>query len=323
VLTFAGKEVTVNRLSRTNKREPTSSNAARPLYPIRAAARLARLSSDTLRAWERRYNAVKPVRRKGKRFYSDADIERLLLLRTAVELGYAIRQASGMSNEELLAIQKPAGLSRTAASAEGCIETTFTAIEQFHFADASRELGRLASLMPPRELIHNVALPLMRIVGERWHEQRLRIAQEHLMTQLLGNLLAAMMRTYAPLDPPATILTATLSGDLHEFGVFAAAILAAGAGIGVVHLGADLPAGEIVYAVRRSRADVVLISVTNAQDRILREEQLRSIQKGTGSQTEIWVGLNPPNTVFDVKGIRFLKDFGDLERELLRIGGRF
>jgi DNA-binding transcriptional MerR regulator len=53
------------------------------LYPIRAAARLTQLSIETLRAWEKRYKAVEPVRRKGIRLYSDSDIERLSLLRRA------------------------------------------------------------------------------------------------------------------------------------------------------------------------------------------------------------------------------------------------
>jgi hypothetical protein len=36
--------------------------------------------------------------------------------------------------------------------------------------------------------------------------------------------------------PRVAILTATLSDDLHEFGILAAAILAAGFGLGVVEL---------------------------------------------------------------------------------------
>ena len=117
--------------------------------------------------------------------------------------------------------------------------------------------------MAPRELIHAVALPLMRMVGDRWHEEQLRIAQEHLVTQLMSSLLGGMLRIYAPQDPPAVIMTATLSDDLHEFGILAAAILAAGSGLGVIHLGANLPAREISYALKRSKADVVLISITN------------------------------------------------------------
>ena len=142
------------------------------------------------------------------------------------------------------------------------------------------------------------------------------------MTQLLGNLLGGIIRTYTPIDPPGVILTGTLSDDLHEFGILAGSILAAGAGFGVVHLGPNLPPKEIVYAAKRSNADVVLLSVTNPQDRTLREEQLRSIRAALPKETDVWVGVNPPKTTFSVAGIRLLQDFDALERELQRVGGR-
>jgi len=294
------------------------------LYPIRAAARLTQLSIETLRAWEKRYKAVEPVRRKGIRLYSDSDIERLSLLRRAIQHGHSIGQASRLSNKELLSLRD--GVTTTSSVAEANdppIERILAAIDEFHYAAADRELGRLASLMPPRDLIHKIALPLMRIVGERWHEQRMRAAQEHLISQLVSNLLGGIIRIYAPVRPPAVLMTTTLSDDLHEFGVLAAAILAAGAGLGVVHLGPNLPVDEIMYAAKRSHTDVVLLSVTNLQDRTLRQEQLRSIRRGLPKEKELWVGVNPPNTRFDVGEIRILGDFVELEREIQRIGGRF
>ena len=293
------------------------------LYPIRAAARLTQLSIETLRAWEKRYKAVEPVRRKGIRLYSDSDIERLSLLRRAIQHGHSIGQASRLSNKELLSLRDAVTTSRVAEANDPPIERILAAIDEFHYAAADRELRRLASLMPPRDLIHKIALPLMRIVGERWHEQRMRVAQEHLISQLVSNLLGGIIRIYAPVHPPAVLMTTTLSDDLHEFGVLAAAILAAGAGLGVVHLGPNLPVDEIVYAAKRSRTDVVLLSVTNPQDRTLRQEQLRSIRGGVPKEKELWVGVNPPNTRFDVGEIRILGDFGELEREIQRIGGRF
>jgi DNA-binding transcriptional MerR regulator/methylmalonyl-CoA mutase cobalamin-binding subunit len=290
------------------------------LYPIRAAARLTKLSIDTLRAWERRYRAVEPSRRKGLRFYSEADIYRLRLLRAAVEHGYSIGQAARLSDEELSSLGERSISARTRTPGEIPIETILTAIDDFQYLQADRELARLAALLPPQDLISNVALPLMRIAGERWHEQRMRIAQEHLMSQLLSSLLSSIMRTYSTPNPAALVLTATLSDDLHDFGILAAAILAAGAGFGVVHLGPSLPAREIVYAVKRSNADVVLLSVTNAQDRMLREEQLRSIRSGIPRKTTLWVGVNPSDTVLNVNGILILRSFAEFERELHRIG---
>jgi MerR family transcriptional regulator, light-induced transcriptional regulator len=298
-------------------------NLPKNLYPIRSAGRLTHLSIDTLRAWEKRYGVVQPSRRNGVRLYSEKDVERLSLLRQAVDSGHSIGQVAGLPNKELSAlISRPPTSENSGSSYESTAEI-LDSIERFDYAGANRELGRLASLMAPRELIHAVALPLMRMVGNRWHEEQLRIAQEHLVTQLMSSLLGGMLRIYAPQDPPAVIMTATLSDDLHEFGILAAAILAAGSGLGVIHLGANLPAREISYALKRSKADVVLISITNLSDRMLKEEQLRLVCSSTASHAEVWVGLNPPTTDLRLKGIRVLRSFEELEQEIQRRGGRF
>jgi DNA-binding transcriptional MerR regulator/methylmalonyl-CoA mutase cobalamin-binding subunit len=293
------------------------------VYPIRAAARLTRLSIDTLRAWEKRYSVVRPLRRKGVRLYTDADVERLSLLREALDHGHSIGHISGLSNKDLMALRVRSTPSRLLAADETPLDTIFTAIERFDYTAADKELGRLASLMPARDLVQRIALPLMRLAGERWHEQRLRIAQEHLLTQLLSGLLGGLLRIYAPDKPPAVLMTATFNDDLHEFGLLAAAMLAAGAGLGVIHLGSNLPIKEITYAAKRSSADVVLLSITNPQDHTLREEQLRSLRTSIANQVEIWAGVNPAGTDFQVKGVRVLTDFRGLEQELQRIGGRF
>jgi DNA-binding transcriptional MerR regulator len=296
---------------------------SRTLYPIRAASRLTQLSIDTLRAWEKRYAAVKPVRKNGIRFYTDADIERLKLLRRALGHGHSIGHAARMTNVDLeTMLDRPA---RPLASrhAERPLESILEAVDHFDYARADRELGRLASLMSPRDLIHEVALPLLRLTGEQWHQQRMRISQEHLMSQLLGNLLGGIIRTYAPEHPAASILTATLSDDLHEFGILAAAILAAGSGLRVIHLGPNLPTKEVLFAAKRSGANVVLLSLTHVPDSQLRERDLRSLRAGLPTNVELWLGINPPNLEVHVERVRVLRDFHELESSLQRVGGRF
>ena len=79
-------------------------------------------------------------------------------------------------------------------------------------------------------------------VGDEWHANRLNIAQEHLLSGAVRSLLGAMVRLYSKEDVPRRLLFATPSGERHEFGILAAAMLAAAGGLGVVYVGADVPA---------------------------------------------------------------------------------
>src|SRR4051812_39626595 len=73
-------------------------------YPIRAVSLMTGVSIDTLRAWERRYNAVTPVRDERGRMYSDADVRRIKRLRDAVAAGHGIGRVAAMSDDQLEAM---------------------------------------------------------------------------------------------------------------------------------------------------------------------------------------------------------------------------
>jgi MerR family transcriptional regulator, light-induced transcriptional regulator len=71
-------------------------------HPIRVVSRRTGLSASVLRAWERRYEAVEPERSDGgQRLYSDADIQRLTMLKRLVEGGRSISRIANLPLEDL------------------------------------------------------------------------------------------------------------------------------------------------------------------------------------------------------------------------------
>src|SRR6188508_833412 len=76
-----------------------------PGHPIRVVTRRTGLSPHVLRMWERRYGAVRPSRtRTGRRFYNDADLARLHLLKRATQSGRSIGQIAALSNRQIAAL---------------------------------------------------------------------------------------------------------------------------------------------------------------------------------------------------------------------------
>jgi DNA-binding transcriptional MerR regulator len=77
--------------------QPTSNT-----YRIGKVSSLTGVSPDTLRIWQRRYNAVIPGRSEtGGRLYSSADITRLKLMKALVDAGDSISSIAGLSQEAL------------------------------------------------------------------------------------------------------------------------------------------------------------------------------------------------------------------------------
>ncbi len=306
-------------------------------YPIRAVSKLTGLSIDTLRAWERRYQAVTPERDVRGRLYSEADVQKLHLLRAGVERGHTIGRLTMLSDQELKAlIESPAAEVRAfnlVSEGDGQqqldLESVFSAIERFDYTEADRELGHLATLLSPRQLVHQVALPLMRQTGDAWHDGKLSIAQEHLISALLRNLLGAVVRLSIKTDSPSKLLFSTPAGELHEFGILLSAMLAASGGLGIVYLGINLPAEEIVVAANKSDVQAVVLGLVGAgsEKAVTKQiQQVRQVAVELPPRTELWVGGAQSDEITTaIKQTRalWLSDFDELEKHLQRLGARF
>jgi DNA-binding transcriptional MerR regulator len=303
--------------------------AAPARYPIRAVSRLTGIGIDTLRAWERRYGAVRPTRDDRGRMYTDADVARLRLLNGAVEQGHSIGRLAGLSDDQLRdlcratgAVARPAGvpLRRTP------LDTTAltSALREYDAVGIDQELSRLAAVLRPIDLLQNVLMPVLTQVGNDWHSGRTRIAQEHLMSSAMRNLLGTFLRLYARRDATVRLLFATPSGERHEIATLGAAMLAASAGLGVSYLGADLPAREIVDSVAPSGARVLVLGVTTAVTDKARARELKTIARRLPAGVELWAGGRGAErhaAIIRPRGV-ILSDYGSYQQELVRIGGR-
>jgi methanogenic corrinoid protein MtbC1 len=105
-----------------------------------------------------------------------------------------------------------------------------------------------------------VAAPVLRTVGERWHQGEMRPLEEHIVSVGVRRALLYLMDMFEP-DPSAPVMViGTLSDELHEFGAMMAGVVAAEEGWRVMLLGTSLPAEEIAAAALRSHARVTAIS---------------------------------------------------------------
>jgi len=301
-------------------------------YPISAVAKLTGIPLDTLRAWERRYRAVVPKRAERGRVYSEEQVQKLLLLRRAVEQGHSIGQVAALGDRQLRELlEKSSAITggesaSNPTDADAVLSPVLHALERFDYAATDREINRLATAMgSPRNFVHQAALPLMRTVGERWHEGKCSIAQEHLLTNLLTGVLASLVRTYSPSNPAARVLLATPTNERHAFPTLAAAMLIAAGGLGAIYLGTDLPAADIVLAARKSEADVVLLSLSSVPNPEMLDE-LAYIARKVPRTAALWLGgaleLHLDQATGGSRWV-VLNDFSTLEQQLAARGARF
>jgi len=270
-------------------------------YPIRAVAKITGIAPETLRAWERRYGAVVPERSGRGRQYGEEQIRRLTRLNQLVQKGHAIGSIAALPDAALDALLDGPGVGSAPVpvtpqadrpslvmSPPVSSAPVLSAIDDFDETRTSDELRRLAALMAPNEFLYRTVVPLMREVGTRWHDGRLAIAQEHLISQALRTLLGNMRRLFRPAVPARKMVFATPAGEAHEFGILAAAMLAATVGFEAVYLGVDLPADETARAARRVSAQVVVLGITIVKETTMAE--VRAVALALPASTGLWLG---------------------------------
>ena len=304
-------------------------------YPIRAVSKLTGISIDTLRAWERRYDAIKPGRSESKRVYDDADVERLILLRKGVEGGHAISKLALLSNPDLEQInaRSVAFNAVSSESLEGYapgngpdLNVLREAIDRSSYGEIDHELNRLAAIVPPRVLVHQVVVPLMTEVGDRWYRGELKVAQEHMVSSALRSLLGSLVRLFTRHQAAATLLFATPKGERHEFGILCAAMLAASGGLGIAYLGVDLPHHEIIDSAEKTKAKILVLGVKAAVSSKESLKELHRLSEELPESTELWVGgIRSADVVREIKATRavYLKDLAIFEQKLIRMGAHF
>ena len=263
--------------------------SATPKYLIGRVTKLTGLSIDVVRVWERRYGDVRPVRSSGgTRLYSDVDIHRLKRLRKAVECGYSIGQASKLSELELdeLIAGEPKSL-EPSDPYKSIRERFLDAVRCMDVVNADQELARAATLFPVGALVKKVVSPGFEEIRAGRLRKELGIAHEKLAFGVANRLLGTLFRIYAPSVNSGTILLASPAGEREELGLLLSALLAVAQGWHVIYLGSDLPADEILLALRMTNARVLMLNLATALPGIARE--LGDIARLAPVATRIWI----------------------------------
>jgi len=278
--------------------------------------RLTGLSDHTIRAWERRYGAVRPSRSpKGTRRYSQAEVERLQLLQAAIEAGHRIGDVAALSDEDiearLAALPKPETRP---------LDEVRQALERLDLGELERLLGIQLGALGPSAFCSEIALPLLVEVGQRWESGEGSVASEHLLSSATRGLLGMALRAAPQITGAPRLLVTTPEDERHEFGALIAAVTAAGIGADVTYLGPELPVEEVVSACAAVEADAVALSVVTLPQGAARR-YLQQLRKALPSETALWVGGAGAEAAESIGQVERL-DLGALERAIARLTRR-
>mgnify|MGYP003977679713 FL=1 len=256
------------------------------------------LTSHTIRVWEKRYNAVSPGRTEtNRRLYSDDDIAHLHLLHQVTQGGHRIGDIAHLSPDELHRLTtvlpaqpNPLQVPHEIAGQQGYVDRALQSIRQLDAIGLEGELTRADSAFGHTQRIEQVIEPLMRRVGELWHEGSLRITDEHLASAVVRRFIDGIRQGLQTASDAPHLIVTTPTGQVHEMGALLVSVSAAAAHWRVTYMGPNLPADQIALVARHNGASAVALSLVYPLHDPALGHELIKIRQALGDELPLIVG---------------------------------
>jgi DNA-binding transcriptional MerR regulator len=261
-------------------------------------ARRVGVSPELLRAWERRYGLLQPVRSTGGfRLYTGEDATRVARMQRALEGGLSAAEAAHVALEDTPPAEAPLGdaverlLAATRAYDEGAVHEVLDECFESYGIDT---------------VLRTVILPALHEVGAEWEQGRLDVSQEHFVSNLIRGRLLSFARLWGRGSGPVALL-ACAPGEAHDIGLLAFGLVLRSYGWRIVFLGADTPSSTLERAIETTRPT---LTVVTSFDPTLLEAEQQSLRELAGSQTLALSGPGSTDALCERIGARRLD--GDL-----------
>ncbi|TBU89743.1 MerR family transcriptional regulator [Phytopseudomonas dryadis] len=230
------------------------------LFPIREVARLTGVNPVTLRAWERRYGLIQPIRTdSGHRLYSQVDVETVRSVLAWIERGVPVSKVGKILARSSMAQVTSAPVYEAATSVEWAQwqSRVHEAIQAFDEAELDRVYGQVFSSYPLSVAFQDILMPLWQTLLLR-QDQRGRSSEWLFFDTFLRGRVLQRLHNLRD-QPGGRLLLVALPGRCRELELLVSGLLL-NPGEVVIHvlgIGQSLEELPLVCAKMRPLAVVV------------------------------------------------------------------
>ena len=221
-----------------------------PALRIGEFARRVGVSPELLRAWERRYGLLQPIRSEGGfRLYTGEDAERVAQMKRALDEGLSAAEAARRA-----LVQRPQ---------EGVLddarERLLAAARRYDEAAVHSVLDDAFAGFALETVLRELILPVLREVGDEWERGELEVGQEHFVSNVVRERLLALSRYWSRGAGPLAVL-ACAPRERHDMGLIAFGLVLRSHGWRILFLGANTPVETLASAAAAMKPRLVVVA---------------------------------------------------------------
>jgi len=263
------------------------------IFSIHTVERETGLTKDALRKWESRYGFPLPARQpNGERFYTQSDLDRLLIIKKLIEQGFKPGYLVPLSPAELAVLTDslPKAESISSGPHQALLNRVWEMLQRPDQFALLKILDKTLTVYGLKNFVLEIMPALNKMVGSGWAGGELSVHQEHLYSVCMRDLIIrALGKIKPPTDGPRVLLS-TPPAEYHELGMLMLQTLLTLAGAHCISLGASIPATELVKAAISHNVKVVALSFSLSFPNRRISPLLEKIRQLLPDNIELWAG---------------------------------
>lgn len=230
------------------------------LFPIRDLSRLTGVNPVTLRAWERRYGLIQPIRTEsGHRLYSKADIETVNRILGWIERGVAVSKVGKIlarDDQQAEAIRAERD-SVEESELPQWRARLLLAVKAFDDRQLESLYGQILATYPLNVAFQEILMPLWNELLR--HQGRFGQASEWLFFDAFLRIHAFQRLQAATLSPAPRVLLSAIPGECRKLELLVAALLMSSDDLVVKVLGMGQPFDELTLVCEKTHPQALII----------------------------------------------------------------
>lgn len=214
-------------------------------YNIKAVSNILGIQPGTLRAWERRYNIIAPVRNdSGHRLYTEKHLHILKWLVAKVKQGFTISQAVALLDKQEMEeneINETVHQDRT----QNISEELLKALLGFDEFKAHELIDKSFSIYTIDKVVIEILGSLLVQIGDLWENGKITTAHEHFASSILRSRIGSIMHSFPHNGILPKVVAVCGPGEWHELGLLIFTLYVRRKGFEVIYLGSSIKEDDI------------------------------------------------------------------------------
>lgn len=238
-----------------------------PSYNLKVVINETGLTPATIRAWERRYEVLKPKRSTGgHRLYSEEEINLLKWLVARKKEGMSISRAvelwRNQAFEPPVQTEEASIMKATIPINGGTLDefrrTWVEACLAFNEIEAELVTSKALAVAAPEAVCTEVLQKGLAEMGEGWYAGAINVQQEHFASALVSRHLNALFSVAPMPTRPERLLAVCPPGETHDLALLMLAFMLRWRGWEVIYLGADIPLDRLDETLQATSPKLVI-----------------------------------------------------------------